>query len=229
MLPRLLPVIDALCAVRVSGAINKDKTINITHALCTVELFKSITCEKLRRAPKAAVAARFFDESVRNSYARRATTPQTASWRQGEFRAEARKRSRRCVTLMRTPVASVSGAQQKGHGVKGNFAPRREKDPADASLWCARLWRALAVRNKRSSRKRCRAAVRKARRREHRCLEYKNGRSDRLSDLPLAFGLCRSAHAQARALQANNRPDFFPFIPRFLRRHIGYKGAGSGQ
>ena len=111
-----------------------------------MELFKSITCEKLRRAPKAAAAARFFDESVRNSYARRATTPQTASWRQGEFRAEARKRSRRCgnfdaqpsriktraflfggraalavrnkegsrrcVTLVRTPLASVSGAQQ---------------------------------------------------------------------------------------------------------------------
>ena len=36
--------------------------------------------------------------------------------------------------LMRTPLASVSGAQQKGHGVKGNFAPRREKDPADAGI-----------------------------------------------------------------------------------------------
>ena len=61
-----------------------------------VELLKYITSYKPRRATKAADAARFFDESVRNSYARRATTPQTASWRQGEFRAEARKRSRRC-------------------------------------------------------------------------------------------------------------------------------------
>ena len=142
-----LPVIDALCAVRASGAKIKIKQLK-SHALCAVELLKSITCEKPRRAREAAAAARFFDESVRNSYARRAATPQTASWRQGEFRAEARKRSRRCVTLMRTPLASVSGAQQKGHGVKGNFAPRREKDTADASLWCARLWRALAVRNK---------------------------------------------------------------------------------
>ena len=102
-----------------------------------MELLKSITCEKPRRARQAAAAARFFDESVRNSYARRATTPQTASWRQGEFRAEARKRWRRCVTLVRTPVASVSGAQQKGHGGEGNFARQGEKDPADASL----LWR----------------------------------------------------------------------------------------
>ena len=60
-------------------------------------------------------------------------------------------------------------------------------------------------------------------------LSVKNPSAERLSALPLAFGLCRSAHAQARALQANNRPDFFPFIPRSLRRHIGYKGAGSGQ
>ena len=77
-----------------------------------MELFKTKTSYKSRRAREGAAAARFFDESVRNSYARRATTPQTALRRQGEFRAEARKRSRRCVTLMRTPVASVSGAQQ---------------------------------------------------------------------------------------------------------------------
>ena len=70
---------------------------------CSVKLFKLITCDKPRRAPEGAAAARFFDESVRNSYARRATTPQTASWRQGEFRAEARKRSRRCVTFVAQP------------------------------------------------------------------------------------------------------------------------------
>ena len=52
-----------------------------------MEPLKPITRGKPRRAPKGADAARFFDESVRNSYARRATTPQTASWRQGEFRA----------------------------------------------------------------------------------------------------------------------------------------------
>ena len=91
---------------------NKDKS-NLNHLISSVELIKPITCGKPWRATKSVAAARFFDESVRNSYARRATTPQTASWRQGEFRASARKRSRRCVTLMRTPVASVSGAQQK--------------------------------------------------------------------------------------------------------------------
>ena len=128
-----LLVIDALCAVRASGAINKDKTINITHALCSVELFKSITCEKLRRATKAAAAARFFDESVRNSYARRATTPQTASWRQGEFRAEARKRSRRC----------------------GNGVAQPSQTKTRAFLFGGRA--ALAVRNKRSPRKHHRA------------------------------------------------------------------------
>ena len=102
-----------------------------------MELLKSITRYKLRRARQAAAAARFFDESVRNSYARRATTPQTALRRQGEFRAEARKRWRRCVTLVRTPVASVSGAQQKGHGGEGNFGRQGEKDPADAEVWGA--------------------------------------------------------------------------------------------
>ena len=89
-----------------------------------MELFKYITCDKPRRAPKAAAAARFFDESVRNSYARRAATPQTALWRQGEFRAEARKRSRRCGKL---------GAQ-----------PSQIKTPA--FLFDGRA--ALAVRNK---------------------------------------------------------------------------------
>ena len=34
--------------------------------------------------------------------------------------------------LMRTPLASVSGAQQKGHGGEGNFGRQGEKDPADA-------------------------------------------------------------------------------------------------
>ena len=68
MLPRLLPVIDALCAVRVSGAINKDKTINITHAFRSVELLKLITCYKPRRAREAAAAARFFDDDARNLY-----------------------------------------------------------------------------------------------------------------------------------------------------------------
>ena len=146
-----MPVIDALCAVRVSVAKIKIKQLK-SYAFCYVELLKSITCEKLRRATKApmfsvclllfcpvellktktsykprrareaAAAARFFDESVRNSCARRATTPQTASWRQGEFRAEARKRWRRCVTLVRTPLASVSGAQQL---VRCALSPRR--------------------------------------------------------------------------------------------------------
>ena len=87
--------------------------VRLCFRISSVELLKMITRYKPRRAREAAAAARFFDESVRNSYARRATTPQTASWRQGEFRAEARKRSRRCVTLVRTPLASVSGAQQK--------------------------------------------------------------------------------------------------------------------
>ena len=68
-----------------------------------MELLKYITSYKPRRAPKAADAARFFDESVRNSYARRATTPQTALRRQGEFRAEARKRWRSCVTFVAQP------------------------------------------------------------------------------------------------------------------------------
>ena len=108
------------------------RSLKNTVIIGYVELLKSITCEKPRRAREAAAAARFFDESVRNSYARRAATPQTALRRQGEFRAEARKRSRRCVTLMRTPLASVSGAQQKGHGGEGNFGRQGEKDPADA-------------------------------------------------------------------------------------------------
>ena len=72
------------------------RSLKNTVIIGYVELLKSITCGKPRRAREAAAAARFFDDSVRNSYARRATTPQTASWRQGEFRAEARKRSRRC-------------------------------------------------------------------------------------------------------------------------------------
>ena len=33
-----------------------------------MELFKSITCEKLRKATKAAAAARFFDDDARNLY-----------------------------------------------------------------------------------------------------------------------------------------------------------------
>ena len=33
-----------------------------------MELFKYITCEKLRRATKAAAAARFFDDDARNLY-----------------------------------------------------------------------------------------------------------------------------------------------------------------
>ena len=35
---------------------------------------------------------------------------------------------------MRTPLASVSGAQQKGHGGEGNFGRQGEKDPADAGM-----------------------------------------------------------------------------------------------
>ena len=33
-----------------------------------MELFKYITCDKLRRAPEAAAAARFFDDDARNLY-----------------------------------------------------------------------------------------------------------------------------------------------------------------
>ena len=33
-----------------------------------MELLKHITCEKPRRAPKAAAAARFFDDDARNLY-----------------------------------------------------------------------------------------------------------------------------------------------------------------
>ena len=33
-----------------------------------MELFKPITCGKPRRAPKAAAAARFFDDDARNLY-----------------------------------------------------------------------------------------------------------------------------------------------------------------
>ena len=35
---------------------------------CSVELLKYITSEKLRRAPKGAAAARFFDDDARNLY-----------------------------------------------------------------------------------------------------------------------------------------------------------------
>ena len=42
---------------------------------------------------------------------------------------------------------------------------------------------------------------------EHRCLVYKTPSAERLSALPLAFGLCRNIHAGACMLQANNRPE----------------------
>ena len=44
-----------------------------------------------------------------------------------------------------------------------------------------------------------------ARRREHRCLEYKNISAERLSALPLAFALDRNIYAGAYVLQVNNR------------------------
>ena len=52
----------------------------------------------------------------------------------GNFAPRREKDGADAGILTRTPLASVSGAQQKGHGVKGDFAPRREKDPADALL-----------------------------------------------------------------------------------------------
>ena len=58
---------DALCAVRVSGAKIKIDQIK-SHVSCSVELLKPITCEKPRRAPKAAAAVRFFDDDARNLY-----------------------------------------------------------------------------------------------------------------------------------------------------------------
>ena len=67
MLPRLLPVIDALYAVRASGAKIKIKQLK-SYAFYSVELFKMKTCDKHRRAPKAAAAARFFDDDARNLY-----------------------------------------------------------------------------------------------------------------------------------------------------------------
>ena len=65
-----------------------------------------------------------------------------------------------------------------------------------------------------SPRKRCRAAAR----REHCCLDHKNPSAERLSALPLAFGLCRNEHAGACMLQANNRPETH-------KAHYGSEGA----
>ena len=90
------------------AAESNERTAGVARfPISSVELLNMKTREKPRRARQAAAAARFFDESVRNSYARRATTPQTALWRQGEFRAEARKRWRRCVTLGRNANVST--------------------------------------------------------------------------------------------------------------------------
>ena len=117
----------------------------------SVELLKSITCYKPRRAREAKYSRSAFlpaswnysSQSLVKSHGERGkqqmrrdfsmmtpeictahicaiknanmrrTSPKPASWRRGKFRASGRKRSRRCVTLVRTPVASVSGAQQR--------------------------------------------------------------------------------------------------------------------
>ena len=54
-----------------------------------------------------------------------------------------------------------------------------------------------------------------ARRREHRCLEYKTLSAERLSALPLAFGLDRNICAAAHILQVNNRPDTLKLLTHF--------------
>ena len=41
-------------------------------------------------------------------------------------------------------------------------------------------------------------------------LNIKTPRSGSMTDLPLAFALCRSVHAEAYALEANNRRDLQP-------------------
>ena len=88
MLPRQLPVIDALCAVRAGGAKikiikklllpvlapyallarvgnNKDK-LNLKHLISSVELLKLITCGKPRRATKGADVRRFCGDAPRS-------------------------------------------------------------------------------------------------------------------------------------------------------------------
>ena len=67
-------------------------------------------------------------------------------------RGEQRKQQlRRDFSMSRCEIRTPEGRRPRRlpYGVKGNFAPRRKKDPADAYFCGARLWRALAVRNKR--------------------------------------------------------------------------------
>ena len=67
MLPRLLPVIDALYAVRAGVAKIKINQIKIIRVVLRGTP-KPITSEKPRRAPKGAAAVRFFDDDARNLY-----------------------------------------------------------------------------------------------------------------------------------------------------------------
>ena len=50
------------------GERGKEQRSRFCFRISFVELLKYITSEKLRRAPKAAAAARFFDDDARNLY-----------------------------------------------------------------------------------------------------------------------------------------------------------------
>ena len=87
-----------------------------------MELLKYITSEKLRRAPKAAAAARFFDDDARNLYG-------------AYLRGIKRKYAPHVPEAYLMVAREISGV--------------RAKKMAQMRHFCgARLWRALAVRNK---------------------------------------------------------------------------------
>ena len=50
------------------GERGKEQRSRFCFRICSVELFKLITCGKPWRAPKAAAAVRFFDDDARNLY-----------------------------------------------------------------------------------------------------------------------------------------------------------------
>ena len=115
------------------GERGKEQRSRFCFRICSVELFKLITCGKPWRAPKAAAAVRFFDDDARNLYGgylrninanMRRTSPKPALRRRGKFRASGRKRSRRC----------------------GNFDAQPSRIKTRAFLFGGRA--ALAVRNK---------------------------------------------------------------------------------
>ena len=140
---RLSPPTSPLCAVRVSGAeikkkfilcfitirsprkrdYNKDKkeknsTYPLTLWNCARRILVTSRGERGKQQMRRDFSMMTPEICTAHICARlnanmRRTSPKPTSWWRGKFRASGRKRSRRCVTLMRTPLASVSGAQQK--------------------------------------------------------------------------------------------------------------------